>query len=43
MQVEVGGGEGGEIVSIEVEVIDRTLNYNLMLGHTWVYAMAIVI
>ena len=39
LQVELGG----KIVSIEVEVTDRPLDYNLILGHTRVYAMSAVI
>jgi hypothetical protein len=39
LQVELGG----KIVSIEVEVIDGPLDYNLLLGRTWVYAMVVVI
>ena len=36
LQVELRG----KVVSTEVEVIDKTLDYNLLLGRTWVYAMA---
>ena len=33
---------GGKIVSIDVEVIDALLDYNLMLGRIWFYAMKVV-
>ena len=33
---------GGKSVSIDVEVIDAPLDYNLLLGHTWFYAMKVV-
>jgi len=39
LQVELAGKN----VSIEVEVINIPLDYNLLLGHTWVYAMVAVI
>ena len=34
---------GGKIVTAEVEVIDRPLDYNILLGRPWVYAMADVV
>ena len=33
---------GGKIVSIQVEVVDAPLDYNLLLGRNWFYAMTIV-
>lgn len=33
---------GGKNVSIDVEVIDSLLDYNLLLGITWFYAMKVV-
>ena len=30
---------GGKIVNVEVEVVDRPLDYNILLGRPWVYAM----
>ena len=39
LQVELGG----KTVSTEVEVIDGPLDYNILLGHTWVYVMAAII
>lgn len=39
LQVELGG----ETVSLEVEVINELLYYNLPLVHTWVYAMATIV
>ena len=33
---------GGKIVSIQVEVVDAPLDYNLLLGRNWVYAMTTV-
>ena len=29
-------------MSIEVEVIDAPLNYNLLLGRSWTYAMCVI-
>jgi len=34
---------GGKFVSIEVEVVDALLNYNILLGRSWNYAMTVVI
>jgi len=39
LQVELGG----KIVEIEVEVIDGNLDYNILLGRPWIYAMAVVV
>ena len=33
---------GGKTISIDVEVIDTPLDYNLLLGRTWFYAMKAV-
>jgi hypothetical protein len=33
---------GGKKISVEVEVVDAPLDYNLLLGHSWFYAMSIV-
>jgi hypothetical protein len=33
---------GGKTVTIDVEVIDAPLDYNLLLGSTWFYAMKVV-
>lgn len=33
---------GGKIVSIEVEVVDVSLNYNFILGCTWLYVMKVI-
>ena len=32
----------GKVVSIEVEVIDAPLDYNLLLGRSWTYAMSTI-
>jgi hypothetical protein len=32
----------GKNVSVEVEVINATLNYNFLLGRTWFYAMKFI-
>ena len=32
----------GKTVSIDAEVIDATFDYNLLLGHSWFYAMKVV-
>ena len=32
----------GKVVSIEVEVIDAPLDYNLLLGRSWNYAMSAI-
>jgi hypothetical protein len=34
---------GGKSISIEVEVVDAPLDYNLLLGRSWTYTMTIVI
>ena len=36
-------GLGGKTVEIDVEVIDRNLDYNILLGRPWIYAMAAVV
>ena len=33
---------GGKIVTIEVEVVNMPLDYNLLLGHSWFYPMRAV-
>ena len=33
---------GGKTVSIQVEVVDAALDYNLLLGRNWFYAMTAV-
>ena len=33
---------GGKTISIQVEVVDSPLDYNLLLGRNWFYAMTIV-
>ena len=33
---------GGKTVEIDVEVIDGNLDYNILLGRPWIYAMAAV-
>jgi hypothetical protein len=30
---------GGKTVCVEVEVVDAPLDYNLLLGWSWTYAM----
>jgi hypothetical protein len=32
----------GKTVLIEIEVVDAPLDYNLLLGHSWFYAMIVV-
>ena len=39
LQVELGG----KIVSIDVEVVDGPLDYNILLGRPWVYAMTAIV
>lgn len=34
---------GGNMIEVEVEVVDAPLDYNLLLGHNWTYAMVVVI
>jgi hypothetical protein len=34
---------GGKIVCIEVEVVDASLDYNILLGRSWTYAMQAVV
>ena len=33
----------GKTVTVEVEVVDGSLNYNILLGRPWVYAMVVVV
>jgi hypothetical protein len=33
---------GGKNVTVDVEVVDAPLNYNLLLGRSWFYAMTVV-
>ena len=33
---------GGKTISIQVEVVDAPLDYNLLLGRNWFYAMTVV-
>ena len=33
---------GGKTISIQVEVVDSSLDYNLLLGRNWIYAMTAV-
>ena len=32
----------GKVVSVEVEVIDASLDYKLLLGRSWIYAMSTI-
>ena len=32
----------GKVVSVEVEVIDVPLDFNLLLGRSWTYAMCVI-
>jgi hypothetical protein len=34
---------GGKMVEVEVEVVDVPLDYNLLLGRNWTYAMVYVV
>jgi hypothetical protein len=34
---------GGNMVEVEVEVVDAPLDYNLLLGHNWTYSMVVVV
>jgi len=34
---------GGKVVEVDVEVADAPLNYNLLPGHNWTYALTIVL
>ena len=36
------GQAGGKTISIQVEVVDAPLDYNLLLGRNWFYAMNVV-
>jgi hypothetical protein len=33
---------GGKIVTVDVKVVDAPLDYNLLLGRTWFYAMTVI-
>jgi hypothetical protein len=32
----------GKTVSVDIEVVDVPLDYNLLLGHSWFYAMTVI-
>jgi len=34
---------GGKIVQVEVEVVDAPIDYNLLLGRIWMYAMRVIV
>jgi hypothetical protein len=34
---------GGETVEVDVKVVDMPLDYNLLLGHNWTYAMTSIV
>jgi hypothetical protein len=34
---------GGKTMCVEVEVVDAPLDYNLLLGRSWTYAMHVVV
>jgi hypothetical protein len=34
---------GGNMVEVEVDIVDAPLDYNLLLGHNWTYAMVVVV
>ena len=34
---------GGKIMNVDVEVVDKPLDYNILLGRPWVYAMTAII
>jgi hypothetical protein len=34
---------GGKSICVDVEVLDASLDYNLLLGRSWTYAMTIVV
>jgi hypothetical protein len=34
---------GGKTVEVEVEVVDAPLDYNLLLGRNWTYAMIVIV
>jgi hypothetical protein len=33
---------GGKTVTVDVEVVDSLLDYNLLLGRSWFYAMTVI-
>ena len=33
---------GGKTMSIDIKVVDAPLDYNLLLDHSWFYAMTVV-
>jgi hypothetical protein len=33
---------GGKTITVDVNVVDAPLNYNLLLGRSWFYAMTVV-
>ena len=39
LQIELGG----KLVTVDIEVVDGILDYNVLLGRPWVYAMVVVV
>jgi hypothetical protein len=33
----------GKTITVEVEIVDASLDYNLLLGRSWVYTMSVVV
>lgn len=33
----------GKTVTVDIEVVDKKIDYNLLLGHNWTYAMMIIV
>ena len=33
----------GKTITMDIEVVDRHVNYNLLLGHSWYYAMTVIV
>ena len=34
---------GGKIVQVDVEVVDEPIDYNILLGRSWIHAMTAVV
>ena len=30
---------GGKVVQVDIEVVDAPIDYNILLGHSWIHAM----
>ena len=34
---------GGKTVIVDIEVVDAPIDYNFVLGHSWIHAMMVIV